>query len=41
MTRDVSMHSIVITGLDPVIHVLLAKSNEGVDGRDKPGDDKL
>ncbi|MDO8979449.1 MAG: hypothetical protein Q7V17_09485 [Afipia sp.] len=41
MTRDASMHSIVITGLDPVIHVLLAKSNEGVDGRVKPGHDEL
>ncbi|WP_170978636.1 hypothetical protein [Afipia massiliensis] len=34
------MHSIVITGLDPVIHVLLAESTEGVDGRVKPGHDE-
>ena len=34
-TLDVSTHSIVITGLDPVIHVLLAASQreEVVDGR--------
>jgi len=31
--------SIVMAGLDPAIHVLMAHFRKGVDHRDKPGDD--
>jgi hypothetical protein len=40
MAHDVSTHSIVITGLDPVIHVLFHMNKKDVDGRVEPGHDE-